>query len=669
MTPIARPGRPLPRRPGARRRWLAAPLGCLLLGAGVGAHAQEAFQLGTVLVQGSQRPAAQDTEDVTTMQQIEQFNASTVGAAAALVPGVSMTRNSRNEDMITLRGFDQRQVPLFLDGVPLYVPYDGYPDLGRFWTTDLAEVRVAKGAASLLYGPNALGGAINLVTRKPVKAFEGDVRLGIASGSDRRGAVNVGGRQTMWYWQLGASYIEADTFPLSSDFQGNAVQRPGNRDNAYRTDKKLSLKVALTPNAVDEYAIGYMAQRGEKGNPPYAGTAPGTSTRYWRWPYWDVDSLYFVGNTRLGDKHILKYRLHNDRYKNSILAYTNGSYSTELRNTSFPSQYDDSTTGASVELASYALPRQELRVAYHYKDDRHEETNPLSPDKSFKDVTTSLAAEDSIDLAPDWRLRLGLSHDSRDARHADAYATGRTSANNWLAELSHTVVPGSQVYASLARKSRFPTIKDRYSFRMGTAIPNPDLRPESSLNVELGLRGTPWTGATGHAALFYARIRDLMQNQIVPSTLCGTTICNQLQNIGDARHAGLELSLDQAIGRAWRTGLRYTYLVRTNLSNEAIPLIDTPRNRLFAYVDWAASEAVSLQATIEAESGRRITYGSAGYARLAGYGVIGLKATWRVDKAVQIDVGASNLTDRDYALADGYPMPGRILYANAKYSF
>ncbi len=669
MIPIAPPHHPPLLRPGARRRWLAVPLGCLLLGAGVSAQAQEAFQLGTVLVQGSQRPAAQDTEDVTTMQQIEQFDASTVGTAAALVPGVSMTRNSRNEDMIYLRGFDQRQVPLFVDGVPLYVPYDGYPDLGRFWTTDLAEVRVAKGAASLLYGPNALGGAINLVTRKPVRAFEGDVRVGMASGGDRRGAVNVGGRQQMWYWQLGASYIEADTFPLSRDFQGNAVQQPGNRDNAYRTDKKLSLKVALTPNAVDEYAIGYMAQRGDKGNPPYAGVAPGSPNRFWRWPYWNVDSLYFVGNTRLGDKHILKYRLHDDRYKNSILAYTNGSYATELLNTSFPSQYDDSTSGASVELASYALPNQELRIAYHYKVDRHEESNPLTADKSFKDVTTSLAVEDSIDLASDWRLRLGLSHDNRDARHADAYATGRTSANNWLAELSHTVAPGSQVYASLARKSRFPTIKDRYSFRLGTAIPNPDLRPETSLNVELGLRGAPWTGANGHAALFYARIRDLMQNQVVPSTLCGTTVCNQLQNIGDARHAGLELSLDQTLGRAWRTGLRYTYLVRTNLSNGAIPLIDTPRNRLFAYVDWAASEAVSLQATIEAENGRRVTYGSAGYTRLAGYGVIGLKATWRVDKAVRIDVGASNLTDRNYALADGYPMPGRILYANAKYSF
>ena len=49
------------------------------------------------------------------------------------------------------------------------MPYDGYVDPGRFTTFDLAEVNVTKGYTSLLYGPNAMGGAINLISRKPVK--------------------------------------------------------------------------------------------------------------------------------------------------------------------------------------------------------------------------------------------------------------------------------------------------------------------------------------------------------------------------------------------------------------------------------------------------------------------------------------------------------------------
>ena len=60
--------------------------------------------------------------------------------------------------MISVRGFDSRQVPLFIDGIPVYVPYDGYVDFNRFSTADLAAIQVAKGFSSMAYGPNTLGG-------------------------------------------------------------------------------------------------------------------------------------------------------------------------------------------------------------------------------------------------------------------------------------------------------------------------------------------------------------------------------------------------------------------------------------------------------------------------------------------------------------------------------
>ena len=109
--------------------------------------------------------------------------------------GMIVGENSRNEDMVYLRGFDVRQVPLFIDGIPAYVPYDGYVDFGRFTTFDLAQIRVAASGASLMYGPNTLGGAINLVSRKPVRAFEGfsmSLLTGAGTGS-AAGAATTGG--------------------------------------------------------------------------------------------------------------------------------------------------------------------------------------------------------------------------------------------------------------------------------------------------------------------------------------------------------------------------------------------------------------------------------------------------------------------------------------------
>ena len=314
--------------------------------------------------------------------------------------------------VVYLRGFDVRQVPLFIDGIPAYVPYDGYVDFGRFTTFDLAEIRVAKADASLLYGPNTLGGAINLVTRKPVKPFEGDARLGFGSGQTRKAAVNLGGNQGLWYYQLGASYLDADSFPLPGgfkDYKAKPTDTGDNRQNAYRTDKRLSFKLGLTPNATDEYALGYVRQEGEKGNPVYTGRASG-GIRYWRWPWWDKESLYFIGNIGLGESSGLKLRAYEDHYGNGLEAYADGTYATQLLNTSFPSVYSDKTRGVSVELSTQAIANHDLHLALHYKDDRHQDTNPKSPTKDYRDVTTSLALEDTITLGGDYTLRLGASH-------------------------------------------------------------------------------------------------------------------------------------------------------------------------------------------------------------------------------------------------------------------
>ena len=660
------------------------------------AHAEEGvFELGTVRVVASDADSTPDKETRVDNKKIERFNRNTVGEAAALVPGMSMSRNSRNEEIVYLRGFDVRQVPLFIDGIPAYVPYDGYVDFGRFKTFDIAEMRVATGSASLLYGPNTLGGAINLVTRKPSRTFEGDVKLGAGSGNASDFAANLGSNLGKWYMQVGASYSSADNYPLSDSYHvrsiptsssnstQNTLQGSGDRENAYREDWKASLKLGLTPNATDEYAVGYISQHGSKGNPPYAGDASGqylsigggANSRFWQWPYWNMESLYSIANVALGDKHQLKARVYTTDYTNSIRAYTNDSYSTQLANTSnFPSWYDDNTTGYSLELASYAIKNHELSVAYHEKTDRHEDRS-LTTSKLYRDVTESLAFEDRTKISNALRLRVGASHERREAKEVYQWAPGKANANNWLTELTHPLDEKRDLYLSASRKTRFPTIKDRYSASLGSGIPNPDLRPEHALHYETGFRGEVWDGGTAKAALFQSQIKDLMQRvNIIPVNTCGgsATSCTQLQNMGRARHRGVELSLDQNLSHGVQLGASYTYLQRQNLTNNGVPLTDTPRNRIFSYASWAFAEARTVQTTVERENGRWVAIGSgnsAGYTPLPGPTLVGVKTTWQPSKSVSVDLGVSNLTDDDYELADGYPMPGRMWFANLTYRF
>ena len=70
-----------------------------------------------------------------------------------------------------------------VDGVRIYLPADNRLDFARFLTADIAEVQIQKGYASVLDGPGAMGGAINLVTRKPTKAFETEIPV-FANGDE-----------------------------------------------------------------------------------------------------------------------------------------------------------------------------------------------------------------------------------------------------------------------------------------------------------------------------------------------------------------------------------------------------------------------------------------------------------------------------------------------------
>lgn len=330
------------------------------------------FVLGTVTVIGQREQAGQMEQQSGTQvsrAEMRRFNRDNVGDALNLLSGVTLSTNSRNEKTVAIRGFDSRQVPLYIDGIPVYVPYDGYVDFNRFTTADLAAIQVAKGFSSVAYGANTLGGAINLVSRKPVARLEGDTSVGFGSGSERQASANVGTNQGLWYLQAGVSYIDSDGFPMSSDSRPTATEDGGTRNNSYRKDHKFSFKVGLTPGgarAGDEYALSYYKQHGEKGQPP--STNP-VGARYWQWPYWNKESVYFVSQTRLGDAERLKLRLYHDSYDNEITSFTNGSYTTLKTSgqgsvSGGRSIYNDRTNGGALELESFRLAAHSLRSAW-----------------------------------------------------------------------------------------------------------------------------------------------------------------------------------------------------------------------------------------------------------------------------------------------------------------
>jgi iron complex outermembrane receptor protein len=666
-------------RPHLSRSLLVTALACALSSqTAIAAEANDdsVFVLGKLEVFGNRELPVETHAEIMSAEKIELLHRQTLATALSTLPGVTLNGVAgRNELGVYVRGFDLRQVPLFIDGIPVYVPYDGYVDLGRFTTFDVGQVNVAKGFSSVLYGPNALGGAINVVSRRPQRAFEADVTAEGFSGDGYRFSTNLGGKTARWYGQLGASVIEQDYYELSDDFKPvGPTEDGGHRENSYRTDRKLSAKVGYTPTDSDEYALGFSIQEGEKGTPPYAGTDPSVRARYWRWPQWDKTSVYFISSTALGAESYVKPRFFYDTFQNQLYAYDNATYTTQRLGSSFQSIYDDYTYGGSLEFGTTLLTKQTLKFAGHYKEDVHREHNVGSPETHFRDRTWSLAVEDTLKASSLFTLVGGLSYEGRESLEAQNlvgnvvtdFPGNKNDTVNPQLGLFYTPSANTTLEASIARKSRFPTVKDRYSYRLGQAIPNPALEPESALHYEIAYRGRPHEHLTLQASLFLAQIDDTIQRVDRVAFAANGSPLFQLQNVGESEHRGIELGGDYSPFAWLRGGASYTYLKRENKTNPMIRLIDTPEHKVFAFVEVKPLAALSVTTSYEYNSSRFST--STGI-EAGSYSLMNLTATYTLPHGFSVGAGVNNLFDRNYQLTEGYPEEGRNAFVNLTYRY
>lgn len=651
----------------------------LLYPALLAAQSPKPFELGTIVVSADADQSGQDAiADILDADTLRKLERTDLADALRLSPGVTVNNvGPRNEAGVMVRGFDLRQVPVFIDGIPVYVPYDGYVDLRRFSTADVAEVRVSKGFSSVLHGANTLGGAINVVSRRPEKPVEGDFMAGWFQEGGAQTALNAGFLQGPWYLQVGGSFLNAHSFPLSDDLHPAAREDGGRRDNAQRQDWRASFKIGYMPNETDEYALGYIHQSGEKGTPVYNGRDPLAPVRFWRWPSWDKQTIYWISQTELREGLQWKTRLYFDQFRNSLFAYDDDQYRTQRQGRAFHSFYDDWSIGGSTELAIALGDRNTLKAAMHGKLDHHAEQNFARPDHptlrrqgpeyDFEDMTWSFGLEDTHEFTDKLSVVAGLGYDRRGVREAVDTNSGRAlgggsfDAFNPQLGVFYQLAEAHRLHATVARKSRFPTIKDRYSFRMGSALPNPDLDPEVATHFELGYEGDPVRDLSLSANLFASEIEDTIQrvDNVAPGLF-------QLQNVGKSRHLGAEVGLDWTPCEALQWHASYAYLDRKNESQPDVRLVDTPRHSVVTYADIRPVTWLSVIPSLEYNGSRySTTYG----VEAGAWAVTNLKLSFRLPGQVTLSAGVNNLLDRNYELAEGYPEAGRNFFTSCQIRF
>jgi iron complex outermembrane recepter protein len=635
-------------------------------------HPGGAFQLARMEVNVTADLPQISTADTLEEAEYRKRNLGVITDALELVPGVSVQRiGPRNERGVFIRGFDVRQVPLYVDGIPVYIPYDGYVDMDRFLTYDVGEMEVSKGFSSPLYGPNALGGAINLVTKAPSKPLTLDMGTGYGSWREVNGFGNAGVKWKDYWVQGGFAWLSTDTFPLSGKFHPIPLQGAGGRENADQRDYKGRIRFGWTPNARDQYTFTYANQQGQKGNPPYAGTDPLVRARFWQWPQWDKESFYFVGNKGLGEVSYLRARLYYDKFDNLLQSFDNACYCTQATPRAFSSPFDDDTYGTTLEFGTKAGQRQTVKSSFYFKDDTHREANLGEPMRSFRDRSFSIGFEDTVRISEKASAILGFSADHLRVLNAENFVRGAVEpfprsdvwAFNPQAGLFYTLREATKLHFTFARKTRLPTIKDRYSYRMGQAIPNPDLLEERTSNWEAGLTHLLGRRTLLQASLFRSDVSNSVQRFFLQPNLF------QFRNIGEARFLGGEASVRSSLTSRLEIQANYTYLSRRNMTDPALLMIDTPRHRIHAAATYRLGSRVTLMADFGYEGGRFYQNEGGRFGRASNFARMGLGATARIYRQVELQAGIHNALDRNYFLVDGYPEAGRTAYVNLRYRF
>lgn len=613
------------------------------------------YELGEITVTSSK------SKNLITQTTNLKLNQNNVSKSLNILPSVVLQNiGGRNELSVIIRGFDMRSIPVYIDGIPVYISYDGYVDLSRFKTFDYSVITASKGLTPMEYGANTIGGSINLVSIKPKEKLDVQAITGFGSGKKYEYGVNIGSRFNKFYFQGSYYGTQSDYFSLSEKYTATTFEDGGKRENSYSNDHKVNLKVGFTPNKKSEYSINYIFQHGEKGTPPYSGNDEFLLTRFWKWPAWDKQSLYFISKTKISTNSEIKIRMFYDKFYNKLESFDDNTYSSQTYRYTFTSIYDDHTWGGNFVLSNVIPKKNKLNLSLHYKNDFHKEHNVGEPIRNFNDYTFSAGLDDEFTISEKLNFTTGFSYNLRKSLQAENYDSNtetisefpenENSAINAQLGTVYSFTNNNELTFYVANRTRFATLKDRYSYRLGRTIPNPDLKAEKALHYNLSYKTLFFEKWSIDASFYYIRLNNAIQqiDNVKPGI-------SQMLNTGEAVFKGFEMATNYSFTKWAKLDVNYSFIERKNLSNPEIYFTDVPQHKIWANLSLNPVENLEINLNAEYNSKRySTTYGTVAEE----FDVYNLYFSYKINQFT-IYTGVQNLMDKNYAYSEGFPAQGR----------
>jgi iron complex outermembrane receptor protein len=518
------------------------------------------YKLGDIIVTDS-RTALPTIQPSTTNEipyrQIRTADATSVAQLEQYIPAGHIQTNSRGETLLYMRGAGERQTALFLDGALINIPWDNRVDLSLIPADLLGKMTISKGAHSILYGANTLGGAINMTTiERTGDGFGGIVRLQAGEGGSKLASLLHDGRIGDFSYIVYGGYTGTDGFLLPGSTDDTLKYQNGRR---LRTNTDME-RISLFGRA--EYAFSPMTKLGlsvqhidaDKGVAPEEHKSL-SRTRFWRYGLWRRSLVTLSGEHIFNDERTVTLRgsLWFDNFAQRIDQYTNVTYTDILRH----QDDEDRTLGARISLLWEPTTDDAITLSVNGYNSTHDETiaapgQTVSP-TTFEQMIYSAGAEYRRQV-DNWIFTLGATLDGAATPQTGVFPA--QDGRNDLAAMFGIVFRATQdvdLFASTGRKTRYATPREQFSAALGKFITNPDLRPETGTLTELGVR---YTGSTVQiqSAFFGNLYTDLIATTVVQDTM------EQRINLGKSIAAGWELAFSWSPLEDLRINGHYSYI-------------------------------------------------------------------------------------------------------------
>ncbi|PCH61012.1 MAG: TonB-dependent vitamin B12 receptor [Gammaproteobacteria bacterium] len=564
---------------------------------------------------------------VITRKDIERLQAQSVQDVLRGLPGVNITNNggAGRTTSVFLRGAESDHVLVLVDGIRVGSATLGTTAFQHIPVEQIERIEIVRGPRSSLYGSEAIGGVIQIFTRKGGGALKPFFSVGGGSYDTYNASAGVSGGGEHGWFNLSASGIStkgfnacdgrpepggAGCFTTEADKDGYR-NLSGSLRAGYRFDNGVEMDAHVLHATGDTEFDGSFVNESET-----VQQVLGATLRYSPMDIWQLTLV--MGRSQDESDNFIRDASDNLR----------------VFQTRFDTERDTLSLQNDLSIATDHL----LTVGADYQDDRIDGTTPFA-----------VTSRDNTGLFTQYQGAFGAHDVQLSARRDDneQFSIQNTGGAAWGYALSD----GLRLTASYGTAFKAPTFNELYFPDFGNA----NLRPEESRSVEIGLGGkTAWGRWSLHT--YETRVDDLIASDSGTSPV----------NINQARIRGLEAVLGTRLGN-WDLNTNLTLLDPENRSGadndgNVLPRRVRQSLRLDADRDFGQYR---LGATLLA-AGKR--YDDLDNTReLGGYTTLDVRTEYVLTKNWRVQARVENLLDKDYETVAFFNQPGRSLFVTLRY--